>query len=117
MPICRWAYPAGVPKDALIPLAPFESSEDVGRFKDVATQAGLKLFSMAGGITVDDFDGHGLFDVVTSSMDQCAPMHFFHNRGDGTFEDRTEKAGLANQLGGRTTCRPTTTTMAARTSW
>jgi hypothetical protein len=27
-------------------------------------------------------------------------MHFFHNSGDGTFEDRTAKAGLANQLGG-----------------
>ena len=93
-------YPAGVPKEALVPMAAFESTEDIGRFKDVAAQAGLKLVSMAGGITVDDFDGDGLFDVVTSSMDQCAPMHFFHNKGDGTFEDRTEKAGLANQLGG-----------------
>jgi tetratricopeptide (TPR) repeat protein len=93
-------YPASVPKEALLPLSAFQSSEDIGRFKDVAAEAGLNLFSMAGGISVDDFDGDGLFDVITSSMDQCAPMHFFHNKGDGGFEDRTAKAGLSNQLGG-----------------
>jgi len=93
-------YPASVPKEYLIPLTGIESSEDIGRFKDVAPQTGLGFFSMAGGVSVDDFDGDGLFDVVTSSMDQCGPMHFFHNNGDGTFSDRTAKAGLANQLGG-----------------
>ena len=49
---------------------------------------------------VDDFDNDGRLDVVTSSLDMCEPMHFFHNNGDGTFTDRTEQAGLANQLGG-----------------
>jgi tetratricopeptide (TPR) repeat protein len=93
-------YPAAVPKEDLIPLAGFESPQNIGRFRDVAPETGLNLFSMAGGVVVDDFDGDGLFDVVTSSMDQCGPMHFFHNNGDGTFTDRTAKAGLANQLGG-----------------
>jgi tetratricopeptide (TPR) repeat protein len=93
-------YPAAVPKQYLVPLEPFASPEDIGRFKDVAPEAGLGFMSMAGGVVADDFDGDGLFDVVTSSMDQCAPMHFFHNNGDGTFADRTAKAGLANQLGG-----------------
>ncbi len=27
-------------------------------------------------------------------------MHYFHNNGDGTFTDRTQQAGLADQLGG-----------------
>lgn len=93
-------YPASVPKEYLIPLTGFESPQNIGRFKDVAPEAGLDLYSMAGGLVVDDFDGDGLFDVVTSSMDQCGAMHFFHNNGDGTFADRTAKAGLANQLGG-----------------
>ncbi len=49
---------------------------------------------------MEDFDNDGLLDVVTSSMDMCEPMHFFHNNGDGTFTDRAAQAGLADQLGG-----------------
>src|SRR6201999_1545523 len=51
-------------------------------------------------IIVDDLDGDGLPDIVTSSFDMCGPMHFFHNNGDGTFADRSQKAGLTEQLGG-----------------
>jgi tetratricopeptide (TPR) repeat protein len=93
-------YPEGVPKNFLIPPSTFESTEDVGRFIDVAPAAGINLYSESGGIIVDDFDGDGLLDIVTSDYDQCAPMHFFHNNGDGTFTDRTAQAGLSNQLGG-----------------
>ncbi len=93
-------YPAGVPKEYLIEPSLFASAEDIGRFRDVAPQAGLNLFSMAAGIIVDDFDNDGLFDIVTSSFDICAPMHFFHNNGDGTFTDRSTQSGLADQLGG-----------------
>jgi tetratricopeptide (TPR) repeat protein len=93
-------YPAGLAKEALIPPSKFASGEDIGRFADVAAEAGLNLFSIAGGIIVDDFENNGLFDVVTSSFDMCESMHLFHNNGDGTFTDRTAKAGLSSQLGG-----------------
>lgn len=93
-------YPDGVPKEYLIPLSSFESAEDVGRFVDVAPQAGLNMYDMSGGLIVDDFDNDGLLDIVTSDFGQCAPMHFFHNNGDGTFSDRTAQAGLSDQLGG-----------------
>jgi tetratricopeptide (TPR) repeat protein len=93
-------YPAGVPKEHLLAPSLFESPEDLGRFKDVAAAAGLDLFSQAGGLIVDDFDNDGLFDVVTSNWNFCAPMHFFHNNGDGTFTDRTAHSGLDKQLGG-----------------
>jgi tetratricopeptide (TPR) repeat protein len=93
-------YPAGVPKNYLIPPSTFDSAEDVPHFVDVAPAAGINLYSESGGIIVDDFDGDGLLDVVTSDYDQCAPMHFFHNNGDGTFSDRTAQAGLSGQLGG-----------------
>jgi len=93
-------YPATVPREYLIPPSAFESSEDVGRFVDVAPAAGINLYSMSGGLIVDDFEQNGLFDIVTSDFGQCAPMHFFHNNGDGTFSDRTEQAGLNEQLGG-----------------
>jgi tetratricopeptide (TPR) repeat protein len=93
-------YPAGVPRPYLIAPSIFESTEDVGRFVDVAPAAGINLYSMSGGLIVDDFERNGLYDVVTSDFGQCAPMHFFHNNGDGTFSDRTSQAGLSDQLGG-----------------
>ena len=93
-------YPAGVPQNYVIPPSTFDSPEDIGRFVDVAPEAGVNLYSMSGGLIVDDFDNDGLLDIVTSDFGQCAPMHFFHNNGDGTFTDRTQRAGLANQLGG-----------------
>jgi tetratricopeptide (TPR) repeat protein len=92
-------YPANVPPQYVIPLSTFESSQNIGRFTDVARQTGLNVFAAAGGVIVDDFEKDGLLDVVTSSTDLCDSLHFFHNNGDGTFTDRTVEAGLSNQLG------------------
>ena len=93
-------YPDAVPKQYLIPLAPFESKEDVGRFVDVAPLVGVDTFTTAGGVIVDDLDNDGLLDIVTTGYDSCTPMSYLHNSGTGTFTDRTAQAGLANQLGG-----------------
>ncbi len=93
-------YPDGVPKQYLIPPSVFDSPEDVPRFRDVAPEAGINLYSMSGGLIVDDFENNGLLDIVTSDFGECAPMHYFHNNGDGTFSDHTAKAGLSGQLGG-----------------
>ena len=93
-------YPDGVPAKYLTPPTSFDSAEDVGRFVDVAPAAGINVYSMSGGLIVDDFERNGLFDIVTSDFGQCAPMHYFHNNGDGTFADHTAQAGLADQLGG-----------------
>jgi tetratricopeptide (TPR) repeat protein len=93
-------YPDGVPPKFLVPPSAFESHGRIGRFTDIAQQAGLQHISMAGGIIVDDFDGDGFLDIVTSSFDMCDHLHFYHNNGDGTFSDRSEQAGLLGQLGG-----------------
>jgi hypothetical protein len=93
-------YPQGVPQKYLLPPSIFESKENIGRFVDVAPAAGLKLFSEAGGVVVDDFENNGLLDVVISTKDYCESLHYFHNNGDGTFTDRTEQAGLTDVLGG-----------------
>jgi tetratricopeptide (TPR) repeat protein len=94
------AYPGKVPPAYLIPPAALTSAEDVGRFIDLAPQAGLISFESAGGLIVDDFDNAGRFDVVTSSVNSCAGMHFFRRNPDGTFTEETSKAGLSEQLGG-----------------
>ena len=72
----------------------------MGRFVDVAPQAGLNVFASAGGVIVDDLSGNGRFDVVTSNFYSCGPLHYFGNNGDGTFAERTAAAGLSNQVGG-----------------
>ena len=67
---------------------------------DVAASTGLGARDVAGGTITDDFGGNGLMDVVLTSVDHCTPARYYRNKGDGTFEDRTEKAGFSPQLGG-----------------
>jgi hypothetical protein len=94
-------YPAGVPKEKLIPLGPFQSNGGVGRLENVAARVGLSTrgANMAGGMIVDDFNGDGLPDVFTSTKDPTRGCALFINRGDGTFEDRSARAGLDVQVG------------------
>jgi tetratricopeptide (TPR) repeat protein len=93
-------YPLGVPKQYLIPPSDFQSKESIGRFDDMAPATGLNVMRAAGGVIVDDFENNGLLDVVVSSQNVCDPLRYFHNKGDGTFADRSVQAGLADQLGG-----------------
>ena len=98
--ITAGTYPAGVPSAHRIEPSTFASAEDIGQFVDVAPQSGLRVFAAAGGVIVDDFDNDGRFDLLTSSMDSCAPLQFFHRSADGLFVDRSSAAGLGDQLGG-----------------
>ena len=93
-------YPSEVPPKYLIPPSAFRSTENAPRFVDIAAAAGLNQVSMAGGLIVDDFENNGLLDIVTSSTNMCEHLRYFHNNGDGTFTDRSEMAGLIDQLGG-----------------
>ncbi len=92
-------YPDKVPKQHLIPLEPFRSRADVGRFTNVASKLGLNpTENMAGGSILDDFNGDGLIDVVTTTAHPSKSARIFINRGDGRFDDRTESSGLADQI-------------------
>jgi enediyne biosynthesis protein E4 len=67
-----------------------------GTFVDVTEASGLdKLLRRRGyglGVTVGDYDNDGHPDLFVSRLTTYA---LFRNRGDGTFEDVTERAGLA----------------------
>lgn len=74
-------YPDGVPAKYLIAPSNFDSPEDIGRFVDVAPEAGINLYSMSGGLIVDDFERNGLFDIVTSDFrPMCADAFFPQQR-------------------------------------
>ena len=78
----------------------FHSGVDIGKFRDVGHLLGINRFNQAGGGIMDDFDGDGLLDIVVTTMDPAGSMAIYHNKGDGTFEDRSEAAGVTDQLGG-----------------
>jgi len=93
-------YPAEVPPRHRLDPEIFQSEVRLPRFVDVAVPAGLGRLGIAGGTVADDFDGDGLLDVLFTSVDYCEPTRLFRNAGDGTFEERTEAAGLLPQFGG-----------------
>jgi transposase len=94
-------YPQKVDPAYLVPLDRWLRSEfDIGRFHDIGDRAKVNRLNQSGGAIMEDFDNDGLLDLVVTSLDATQCMAFYHNRGDGTFEDRTESAGVASQLGG-----------------
>ncbi len=66
---------------------------DGGKFVDIAVAAGVTNDRLAKGVTWGDVDGDGFPDLYVSNNGQ--PNRLYRNRGDGTFEDIAEKAGVA----------------------
>ena len=93
-------YPKGVLKPLLIPPSLFESEYPLARFREIGAQSGLAFDEVSGGTVVEDFDGDGLLDVAFSGWLVGRQVRFFHNRGDGRFEERTAAAGLTGITGG-----------------
>ena len=64
-----------------------------GTFTDVTDKAGVaggKEFGM--GCAIADYDNDGYQDILVTAYGRCT---LYHNNGNGTFTDATEKAGLA----------------------
>ncbi|MDA1188433.1 MAG: CRTAC1 family protein [Chloroflexi bacterium] len=93
-------YPDDVPEQFLISPTKFGSDVDIGRFEEIAPEAGIYNIKLAGGSIVDDFDNEGLPDIITTTWDPCGSMAYYHNDGDGRFSDLTASSGLEKQLGG-----------------
>ncbi|MEM6455169.1 MAG: VCBS repeat-containing protein [Acidobacteriota bacterium] len=95
-------WPDGVPEamraaaDVLVPSA----DADAGRWPDRASALGVAAFDLAGGAVMDDFDGDGLLDLISSTWDPCDHLKAFRNDGRGGFEDVTARWGLDVQYGG-----------------
>jgi hypothetical protein len=93
-------YPENVPARHLIETGLVKSKESIGRFVDLAPALKLDVLAQSGSVAIDDFDNDGFLDIIVSTWDHCESLRYFHNNGDGTFSDWTERAGLTGQLGG-----------------
>ena len=83
--------------------ANFMFRNDQGSFKEVGVEIGVAVNShgqttgsMHGAI--GDVDGDGLIDLLVPDLRYGA---LYRNRGNGTFEDITEKSGIAAAFGGK----------------
>ncbi|HTU23519.1 MAG TPA: CRTAC1 family protein [Gemmataceae bacterium] len=94
-------YPDQVEAGYFFPMDAYLHSElDIGRFSDISAEVGVDRFNMSGGAVLDDFDNDGRLDLVVTTREPTESMAYYHNVGDGTFEERTEQAELGEQLGG-----------------
>jgi hypothetical protein len=65
-----------------------------GTFTDVTIKAGVGAEGMFGmGVAVGDYDNDGFPDLLVLGYGRCI---LFHNNGNGTFTDATDRAGVGN---------------------
>jgi hypothetical protein len=96
-------YPQDVPADVLIAgLEPSPNSE-VPRFRNIAPTLALDVDGIAGGLSVEDFNGDGFLDVLATARGLNDPMHLFFADGLGGFIDHTGASGLNGLVGGLNT--------------
>jgi len=85
------------PSDFYIPKRPlrnalYKNNRD-GTFTDVTEQAGVGGGTEFGmGVAVGDYDNDGFPDLFVTAYGRCT---LYHNNGNGTFTDVTQKSGLA----------------------
>jgi enediyne biosynthesis protein E4 len=66
-----------------------------GTFTNVTDAAGVAAVGLFGmGVAVGDYDNDGFPDLLVLGYDRCI---LYHNNGDGTFTDVSERAGVINR--------------------
>jgi len=93
-------FPDGVPEAHRLSPKLFESEAAFPAFEDIAPRLGINVLDMAGGAAVEDFDGDGRLDVLTSTWDPALSLTLFLRSADGGFTDHTEQANLEGLRGG-----------------
>ncbi|MEQ8764013.1 MAG: CRTAC1 family protein [Planctomycetota bacterium] len=92
-------WPDGVPERYRLPEAVVRSGAEWPRFVDVASRLGINNDSLSGGAIVEDIDGDGDLDILTSSIDPRVPLCYWRN-DEGQFHQARKEAGLEKTLGG-----------------
>jgi len=94
----RWPHDVD-PRYLLSPKF-FEAEYSIGRFYDISGPLHVGLRGLAGGAMFEDFDQDGFLDIMCSGSSARDQLKYFHNNGDGTFSDWSERAGLIGIVNG-----------------
>jgi hypothetical protein len=112
---------------AILSLCPqFRAAEPpTPQFTDIARQAGVAFHhtngasadkhlveTMGSGAVLFDYDGDGWIDIflvdggsiADAAVDRKARHRLYHNRGNGTFEDVTDRSGIQHRAYGMGAC-------------
>ena len=89
-------FPNSGPSDFFLPSKPLRAAlyrnNGDGTFTDVTEAAGVTNSGNFGiGAAAADYDGDGFIDLLVTNYGRNV---LYHNRGDGTFEDVTRRAGV-----------------------
>ncbi|MDA1113052.1 MAG: FG-GAP-like repeat-containing protein [Planctomycetota bacterium] len=93
-------YPTDLHDHVLLPERTMKGETTAPHFRNLAVALGVAGDDLAGSVALDDFDNDGHMDIVTCSYNPNEPLRYYHNNGDGSFSDWTERAGLIGQTGG-----------------
>ena len=113
----RWIAVVGAVAACVWAVRALPPAQGAIRFKDIAQPAGLLFVTensptpekhqpetMPAGVALFDYDGDGFLDIYLvngaemPSLVKTGPKYYnrlFHNNGNGTFSDVTERAGVA----------------------
>lgn len=93
-------YPDSVPSVNYIDFNKYQANFSVPYFENIADIAKVNAFCQLGGANIEDFNNDGYLDLFTTSYKLSDNPHLYLNKGNGQFEDVTEKAGLIGITGG-----------------
>lgn len=93
-------FPESVPEDIRLSPNSFQSEQQFPRFLNNSKQRGTDTYGLSGGVIADDFDNDGDLDLLVSRWDPAGQIRYLGNKGDGSFDDQTEAAGLTGIFGG-----------------
>jgi hypothetical protein len=93
------AWPSQVPSEYRLSDSLFLLREELP-FQSVAMMLGLDLRSVAGSVSMEDFDGDGFLDLFITGYLAADTCRLFRNNGNGTFSERTREANLTGIMGG-----------------
>jgi hypothetical protein len=96
-------YPSGVPAEYLIGGLEADPEAEIPRFRNVAPAAGVDVDGIAGAVSLEDFDGDGVIDILATARGFDDQLRLFLADGRGGFVDHTGAAGLSGVVGGLNT--------------